>query len=219
VLLSTLAVKSQRGDVVRISELSRITKVPIPSIKYYLREGLLPPGETTAPNQAAYDERHVHRLRLIRVLVEVGHLGIATVREVLRAVDDPTTSLHDLLGIAHRELGPHTRDGAPLRDEVAEVDRFVEGLGWRVGRAAPGRLALAHALAALRQLGWGASTDGFFPYARAADKLAAREVKSVSRGSRAEIVERMVVGTVVFDAVLIALRRLAQEHHSAMRSG
>lgn len=38
-------------------------------------------------------------------------------------------------------------------------------------------------------------------------------------GSRSRIaaIESLVVGTVVFEAVLVALRRLAQEHHSARR--
>ena len=41
----------------RISELSAQTGVPVPTIKYYLREGLLPEGERSAPTQAAYGER------------------------------------------------------------------------------------------------------------------------------------------------------------------
>ncbi|WP_346281659.1 MerR family DNA-binding transcriptional regulator, partial [Pseudonocardia sp.] len=33
----------------RMAELSARTGVPIPTIKFYLREGLLPPGERTSP--------------------------------------------------------------------------------------------------------------------------------------------------------------------------
>jgi DNA-binding transcriptional MerR regulator len=36
-----------------IAELSRQTEVPVATIKYYLREGLLPAGELSSPNQAA----------------------------------------------------------------------------------------------------------------------------------------------------------------------
>ena len=79
----------------RVSELSQATGVPVPTIKYYLREGLLPRGETTtSPNQASYGDEHVARLRLIRSLLDVGGLSVATVRDVLAAVDDPGTSLH-----------------------------------------------------------------------------------------------------------------------------
>lgn len=51
---------------------------------------------------------------------------------------------------------------------------------------------------------------------RIADEMAAREVATVpTGGSRDEAMEAVVVETVVYEAVLVALRRLAQEHHSA----
>ena len=73
----------------RISDLSHATGVPVPTIKFYLREGILPFGRGIATNQAEYGEDHVRRLRLIRALAEVGGLPLATVRDVLGAVDDP----------------------------------------------------------------------------------------------------------------------------------
>ena len=39
----------------RIGELSRLSGVPVATIKYYLREGLLPPGVHSHPNQANYN--------------------------------------------------------------------------------------------------------------------------------------------------------------------
>jgi hypothetical protein len=60
----------------------------------------------------------------------------------------------------------------------------------------------------------------FTPYAEAADRIAAAEVGSGPEdASRAETVEWMVIGTVVFEAALGALRRWAQEHHSALGFG
>jgi DNA-binding transcriptional MerR regulator len=206
---------------VRISELSRTTGVPVATIKYYLREGLLPAGTPTAPNQAAYSELHVHRLRLVRALMEVGGLGVSAVRRVLEAVDDQRLPLHEVLGVAHRALGPAT-EGRPVTEEVtearADVDRFVDGLGWRVSADAPARRALADALLALRRLGREVGPEVFTPYAAFADTLAAREVDYVAEGgSRTDAVERVVVGTVIFEAALVALRRMAQAHHSAVR--
>lgn len=84
----------------RISDLSHATGVPVPTIKFYLREGILPFGRGIATNQAEYGEDHVRRLRLIRALAEVGGLPLATVRDVLGAVDDPGPPIHDALGIA-----------------------------------------------------------------------------------------------------------------------
>ena len=59
-----------------------------------------------------------------------------------------------------------------------------------------------------------------------ADALAAGEINHVpwpgdggGQDSRAKLVESIVVGTVVFEAALVALRRLAQEHHAVLRWG
>src|SRR5215218_9481436 len=102
----------------RISELSRVSGVPVATIKYYLREGLLPAGVPTSATSADYDERHVDRLSLIRALVDVGRLPIARVREVVTALDQPPTSWHDLLGAAHGALPP-AGDGS-MADAVVE---------------------------------------------------------------------------------------------------
>lgn len=207
----------------RISELSRASGVSVPSIKYYLREGLLPAGTPTAPNQAEYGQEHLHRLRLIRVLLEIGGLSVADVRSVVAAIDDPTLPLHEVLGVGHRLLAARTDEEA-VPEEVAaartEVDKFVERLGWHVSPDAPSRQMLADALVALRRLGWDVSPEVFDRYAAAADSLASREVqRTPTGGSRAEMVEYLVAGTLVFEAVLAALRRMAQEHHSAERFG
>ena len=49
----------------RISELSERTGVPVPTIKYYLREGLLPEGEKRTPRS----EEHTSELQSRRDLV------------------------------------------------------------------------------------------------------------------------------------------------------
>lgn len=204
----------------RVAALSRESGISVATIKYYIREGLLEPGTPTAPNQAEYGEEHLHRLRLVRALMDVGGLGVAAVRAVLDAIADPDLSFHDLLGVAHRALGPRP-DSGPVPEDVvrarAEVDAFVQGLGWRVDAGHPARRALADALAALWRLGREYPAQVFQPYAEVADELAAWELQTVPTGSRGEAVEGAVVGTVVFEAALVALRRLAQAHHSALR--
>src|SRR5690349_14673458 len=91
----------------RIRELAVATGVPIATIKYYLREHLLEPGTPTATTQADYGDHHVERLRLLRVLREVGEIPIASLRAVVAAIDDPALPLHEVLGRAHHALGPH----------------------------------------------------------------------------------------------------------------
>lgn len=206
----------------RISELSQRSGVPIPTIKFYLREDLLPSGEATAPRQAEYSEVHLRRLRLIRTLTEIGGLALRDVRTVLAAIADEKLSTHKVLGVAHHALGPPSEpdDAADVTKAATEVDRFVSGLGWRVSAEAPARRTLARTLTSLRRLGREVDVDVFEPYARVADELAAWEVANIeTNGSRGEAVEAVVVGTVVFEAALLALRRLAQEHHSQSRFG
>ncbi|MBW3575564.1 MAG: MerR family transcriptional regulator [Actinobacteria bacterium] len=203
-----------------MAALSTTSGVSVPTIKYYLREGLLEPGTPTGPNQADYRDDHVHRLRLIRALMDVGGLGVGAVRAVLDAIADPELSLHDLLGVAHQALGPPP-DREPVPDDVVrargEVDAFLEDLGWEIDGSHPARRALADALVALRRLGRDHPAQVFEPYAEVADHLAARELQTIPSESRGEAVEGAVVGTVVFEAALVALRRLAQVRHSAAR--
>jgi DNA-binding transcriptional MerR regulator len=206
----------------RISELSTRSGVPLPTLKFYLREGLLPPGDPRGVNQADYGDDHLRRLRLIRALTDVGGLRLRDVRSVLAAIGDERLPVHDLLGVTQAALGrAHGGDGDARVSDPAVADtiaRLLATLGWEVGAEAPARRSLAEALVTLRGLGWDVTEDDLARYARAVDPIAAEEVATVpDHGTRGEIVEHVVVGTVLFEAILDALRLLAQEHHSARR--
>lgn len=83
---------------------------------------------------------------------------------------------------------------------------------------APARAELARALAGLRSLGREVDAEVFREHAEAVEPVAALEVGRVrGSASRTEAVEGLVVGTVVFERALVALRRLAHEHHSSRR--
>ena len=205
----------------RISELSEASGTPVTTIKYYLREGLLERGAPTAANQADYGNEHLRRLRLIRALTDVGGLGIAEVRAVTEALSKRSIPVHRAIGVAQYALGPPD-DERPVPADVevarAEVDAFLAERRWRVHKDAPARRMLADALVSLRSLGQNATTELFSPYADLIDELAMWELGFIpSKGSRSAVVESSIVGTVVFEAVLVALRRLAHEHHSAER--
>ncbi|MEU9820040.1 MerR family transcriptional regulator [Pseudonocardia alni] len=202
----------------RVSDLSRSSGVPVATIKYYLREGLLPRGETTSPNQARYDDAHVRRLRLIRALVEVGGLPIATVREVLSAVDDPAVGLHDMLG---RTVYAITRDvgaSGSLHEAEADLAGAMAHVGWQVGKDAPALAGARSVLARMHELGWGPGEETLQAWAEAADRAAEGDLAAIGRTTdREEAAETALVGTVLGDALLAALRRIAQESRSAQR--
>jgi DNA-binding transcriptional MerR regulator len=204
---------------VRIGELSARSGTSIPTIKYYLREGLLPPGVATGRNQADYDEDHVRRLRLVRALIDVGGMAVAVVREVLTAVDKRDIPAHDLLGVAHCMVPAPSRrdhDDPGWRAARAEVDALVAERGWHVPEDAPARDAAADAIAALRALGQDDLIAELPIWTDAAEQVAIAEVAAViARDDPAAMVEGVVTGTVLGEALLNALRRLAQEAASA----
>lgn len=199
----------------RIAELSRRTGVPVPTVKFYLREGLLHAGRSTAPTQAQYDGTHEQRLRLVRALVEVAGLSLAAVRRVLSAVDDPPAAAHDLLGAAHGALPPQVPDDV----DVTAAGAVVAELGWRIHPGSAPLRQLAAGMAALAAVGMPAGTDVVARYGRALEPVAAAEVAAVPTSSPAAAVAFVVMGTALYEPVLLALRRLAQEHASAQRFG
>ncbi|MBP2049813.1 DNA-binding transcriptional MerR regulator [Streptomyces griseochromogenes] len=88
----------------RLSELSERAGVSLATIKYYLREGLLPPGERVSATQADYGSGHLRRLLLVRALIQVGRVPVAGAREVLATVDDDTRSPNERQATAVRAL-------------------------------------------------------------------------------------------------------------------
>jgi DNA-binding transcriptional MerR regulator len=197
----------------RMSELATASGLPVATVKFYLREGLLPSGEATGATRARYDESHVRRLRLIRALTEVAGLRLEAVRAVLAAVDDEDRSFHTAMGSVHHRLSGS--GSAASSDALSQVDALVERRGWRLHEPNPHREALARALDALAGLDHAASDELLDDYADAAQAVAERDVASVDREDRVAGAEAAVVGTLLLEPVLVLLRRMAQEDASA----
>ena len=192
--------------------------MPVPTIKYYVREGLLPPGELSSPNQAHYDETHERRLRLIRALLDVGGLKVAAIAEVLGAVDDPGRPLHKVLGAAADRLGSAGEaDGdAEAAAANAVVGELIARRGWHTHESNPAAADLSRALAAMGRVGHGAYAEVLDDYADAAELVARADLGYVSRRASVEdLVESVVIGTVLGEAVFNAMRRLAHVDASA----
>ncbi|WP_233159691.1 MerR family transcriptional regulator [Pseudonocardia sp. MH-G8] len=199
-----------------MAELSSRTGVPIPTIKFYLREGLLPSGERTSPNQAQYGEEHARRLKLIRALVDVGGLSIVATSTVLGHLDAVEMGTLDQLGKVQYAL-TQRREREPEHDEAwraaqAQVDELLERRGWSLRGDNPARTSLVEALSTLHRLGQHDVLDLLDRYADAAEHLASAEVTAMwERPSIEDRAEGVVTFAVLADALLAALRRLAQE--------
>lgn len=204
----------------RIGELSRRSGVPVPTIKYYVRERLLPSGELTSPNQAAYGPGHERRLRLIRVLLEVGGLSLAAIGEVLEAADDPERPVIKVLGRASEGVPPlgEGEAGPELEQAREDVAELLRRRGWQIDEGATAAESLAGVIAALRRVGHGGFVELMDVYADAAESVARADLDYVQRRvAREELVESVVVGTVLGEAMFGALRRLAHEDVSVQR--
>lgn len=190
----------------RIGELSARTGVPVPTIKFYLREGLLPAGERTSATQARYGDDHVRRLTLVRVLVESARLSIAQVRRVIDLLDDPPRDTLELLG------GVQTA----VADAAPEVDRapalaLLQRWGWTVDPSCNSQVAvLAAALDAVRSAGFTVPEGMLDGYAAAMRSVARAEIAAMPTDSPEAAVRYTILGTVLFEPVLLALRRLAE---------
>lgn len=215
----------------RLSELSRRSAVPTATIKYYLREGLLPPGRLTSATQAQYDEGHLSRLRLVRALVGPGGLSIATVRSVLAAIDDPPESPLELLGRATELLSASPGECGGAETDGAETDggetggtgdpvrRTVAALGWSVAEGSGAMGELAAALDAIDEAQLTLLEGGVARYAEVLHGLAVEEVATVPDDSPEAAVRQVVLGTVLIEPLLLALRRLALQDAAGRRFG
>jgi DNA-binding transcriptional MerR regulator len=202
----------------RIAELSRDSGVPVPTIKFYVREGLLDPGHLTSPNQAQYDESHLRRLKLIRALAEVAGLSIATIRQLLAAASSPATSPRDALGKAQYATTPrydYQASEASRQAATGQAEELIRAHGWRINPNSPAKELLTGVLAALRDLGQDDLLSLAEAYAGPAEQIAAADLTVIgARPTLDSQLESVIIGTVLGDTLLAALRRLAEENAS-----
>jgi DNA-binding transcriptional MerR regulator len=200
----------------RISELASKTGVPVPTIKYYLREGLLPGGIRSSPTQARYDETHVERLRLIRALGAAG-ASIASTRQVLATLENPPADAAELLGAAHAAVIPDTTVAAS-DDDTAEATALAAKLGWEAA-CHDHRLinGLADALGTLRAAAFEVPPEVMSAYLDSATRMAQAEIAGVPTNSREASVRYVVLGAVLPESLILALRRIAEQVAATQR--
>ncbi|MCZ7416320.1 MerR family transcriptional regulator [Streptomyces sp. WMMC897] len=205
----------------RLAELSERSGIPTATIKYYLREGLLPPGERVSATQAEYGEEHLRRLGLARALIQVGRVPVATARDVLSAIEDEgldqgsrlSTAVEAVPGGRPSTAGPKEREAA--RSRVAELR---ERLGWQQVTTSCGQEALVEAVATLMQLGYPCALEDLLPYARLTGELAVHDVDMIERfAAPTTQLEAAVALTVLYEPVLLGLRRMAHAEESTRR--
>jgi DNA-binding transcriptional MerR regulator len=209
-----------------VSQLAAEAAVPVARIKFYLREGLLRGGDLRAKGRAYYDADHVRRLRLIQVLRGVADLPVPAIGALCALLDRSGDA--DLAGvIAHviDALGTReTRDrpaGAEIRARRELLALFAER-GLQVRPRARAVTDLARALVGLRSvIDPGLPVTALEPYLTAMCQLAERDFAAtaplIRSGPGAALAATL--GTVMWEPVLLLLRRLAHEHVATQRLG
>jgi DNA-binding transcriptional MerR regulator len=220
----------------KVSELAQATGVSVPTIKYYLREKLLMPGTARGATQADYGEEHARRLRLIRSLSDVAGLPIQKIKTILALIEDPGDDLFTTLGRAVTALPPYLdehRDGGEaashersvaLSNDDGEASAPAEYPRARAALAAIGQIYDPHftavaqldrALAAVEDAGIPITDDRLRAYAEHVRAIAAFDLERMPRSSSHEAVEYAVLGTALYEPVVVAMRRLAHQDLAA----
>ncbi|OFI40008.1 transcriptional regulator [Arthrobacter sp. SW1] len=198
----------------QLKELSARSGVSAASIKYYLREGLLQPGETVTATRADYGDGHLRRLELIQALRQIVGLGIGQIRTILSLADG----------------------GAPRLDVLATVQRVVLGLdnpGTARGSSAPGpgdavvrlrrwpdapsdaRNALNAHLELMQKLSVPVSPATLDVYSQAMDTVAALDIReTVAPEDTDQLILTAAVGMHMHSQLLLKLLALAQASHA-----
>lgn len=203
-----------------LSELAAAAGLPVGTVKYYRREGLLAEGRLRSATRADYDEEHLRRLRLLRVLREVGDVPIERLRALVDALEATGGPLAVLGAGAEAMASPVDAPSDPAA--AALVDRMLHETGWDLPPGCTPRAELEAVVAAAlahEDVGPGLVEPALREYAAVADRLGAHDVAALDAEDPADLLAQMVVGQVIYGRLLDVLRRIAEQHHAGRRWG
>ena len=204
------------GDTLLLQELAEKSGTSAASIKFYRREGLLPPGRRVTATRQEYDEQHLSRLQLIQTLRELVDAPISRIREITEALDDPDRSLTDALATAQALILTALGIDSPATGaEHPSVPGLLAAMNWP-DVPSRSRQALSDVLHQLDSVGAASGHDVLVRFARAMEDIAVSDLASMrapqdsaAAPSDDLIVIRAVVGTIAYDRLISALRMLA----------
>jgi len=99
-----MATASKTDQLLRVSELSERSGVPVATIHHYLREGLLPEPVKTSRNMAYYPPEFVDRIRVIKQLQEERFMPLRVIRDLLEREDAEPERLRAMIDLEDRIL-------------------------------------------------------------------------------------------------------------------
>lgn len=201
----------------QLNELSQRSGVTPASIKYYLREGLLPPGEAVHATRAEYAARHLERLELIQALRQIVGLNIVQIRGLVKMADDGVPRL-DLLAAVQRVVLNLENSTTAFSGETAEAtDAVVRLRGWP-DSPSDARNALAAHLALMAGLKIPVSATVMETYSKAMDDVAGLDIAATTAPESTDgLILTAAVGMHMHSQLLLKLLALAQASHAIRR--
>lgn len=168
--------RSDDAELVKMSELAKRSGVPAPTIKHYIREGLLQgPEIRTSKNMAYYDARMAGRIRVIKELQAERFLPLRVIGELLepapsdkiraerdaaqrKALTQLAPAIEEKLGNQRRKRSEVMKTFGVTKAELDSLEKAgvleLRGEGETAGYGG-GDLKLLDILADVRRLGLG----------------------------------------------------------------
>lgn len=223
----------------KLNALAATTGASTATIKYWIREQIVPPGTLRNQTTAVYDTEHVYRIRLIRTLRERFDQPIADIRRLTEMLDDETVPIVTIMDACQHiaaglgAVGTDTVPGAGTETDASQhqdtVSELLSLTGWP-DVTSTARTALADTLREVEEHGTPYSAGRLATYATALAGIAEEDLAYVGDNSddndddnvaephRDEIARRVLVGTRAQTRVLLAMNNLAHAS-TAIRRG
>lgn len=112
----------------RMRELEKASGVGRETIRYYIREGLLPEPDRASRNSAFYNDDHIQRLRAIKRMQEERFLPLAVIRALLEADDGDRWLAPEAFPMLDSMLAARLGDGAARTPVALLAGQFEKGM-------------------------------------------------------------------------------------------
>ncbi len=201
-----MSANGTNGDLLRVGELAEASGVPVPTIKHYLREGLLPEPVKTSRNMSYYPPEFVDRIKLIKQLQEERFMPLKAIKSVLDEDPERARALLDLEDrILDRALaGERTRTSATevrerygVPKEVLDRLEQIEVLSPNSRGYSPSDIKIIEAISRFRAGGYdeqiGFTVYDTLRYKTALEDLVRQEVEVVMERLAGEVPPERVV--------------------------
>ncbi|MBK0422760.1 MerR family transcriptional regulator [Leucobacter sp. CSA2] len=199
----------------KISDLVARSGVPLATVKFYIREGMLAPGHPVGARRSEYDDTHLGRLQLIRALTAVAGVPLSRAKEVLSIIDDGNGDIYEILSRTIQALSP--TDAEHPHEHHPHATWAITQLGKDYAASDESMAAysqLDESLRAAEEAGLPIGAERLRLYGDQIMTIARAEVGGMPADPR-EAASYAALGTVIAEPVLASLRRLAHQNLAA----